>query len=403
MSFPACRHAKRTSKHPVGAGLLPWLAAEPFRIFFFTGALWSVIGVMLWPMFFAGVIATYPLMSHPRLMIQCFAGAFVIGFLGTAGPRMASAPKLTPLELLGLLALHLGCGICHVQSLTVQGDQFFLATLVLLAGSLIVRVLRYRQEWPPPQILLALMGLICGMVGVGLHLFSTPPLPDDWHRLANLLLFQGLLLPPVLGIGAFLFPRILGGAFGVPTPAERRRKTLRAMAAALLLAGSFPLEAFGWVKLGGLLRVAVCVSYLILEVRWKKAPGDPARGSWTTGLHWALLLAFCGIATAPWLADQRVAVEHLLYIGGFGLLMLVVASRVLFGHSGDLDGFSKRSWTVRIFILLAILAATTRTSANFIPTILLSHYKYAAWTWGILGIWWLIWHRRRFIQRDPEE
>jgi uncharacterized protein involved in response to NO len=109
-----------------------------------------------------------------------------------------------------------------------------------------------------------------------------------------------------------------------------------------------------------------------------------------------------GLAAAGFFYDRHVALEHLLFIGGFGLLILVVASRVLFGHSGELPGFARRSWTARVIISLAFIAAATRASADFWPAITISHHKYAAWTWGLAAALWLAWHRRRFVMREQE-
>jgi hypothetical protein len=84
------------------------------------------------------------------------------------------------------------------------------------------------------------------------------------------------------------------------------------------------------------------------------------------------------------------------------MLMLIVGSRVLFGHSGDLDGFFVKSKWVRFLIFLGILAATTRATPAWVPSTTISHPIYAAWAWGILCLLWLVWHRRRFVKRDKE-
>ncbi|MCW5558871.1 MAG: NnrS family protein [Verrucomicrobiae bacterium] len=402
MRFPACKHRRRAA---VPADTLRWLAAEPYRVFFALGALWSIIGVALWPLFYQGRLPYYPLFAHARIMIEGFGSAFVVGFLGTAGPRMASAPKLSPPELLWLISLHTAGSVFHLCGRHVAGDGLFAALLLSLLGSLMIRVLRFRKEVPPPQLLLALTGLLCGTAGAVILAFFEAAITDldpRVYRLASLLLNQGLLLPPVLGIGSFVFPRILGGSFGDPsTDAEMRKKLRRTLLAIVLLIGSFLLEVFGSTVVGGLLRAAVCLIYLLLEVRWKKQAGQ---GTLAAGLKAALVIGLTGLVLAAFANPaQRISVEHLLYIGGFGLLMFVVGSRVLFGHSGQLAAFAQRSRTARILIGLVILAATTRALPALVPEVTVSHHQYAALTWAGLALLWLIWQRRRFLQREKVE
>ncbi len=53
----------------------------------------------MWPLFFSGHFPFYPGVSHARIMIEVFAGGFVVGFLGIARPRMLSSPRIQPWEL----------------------------------------------------------------------------------------------------------------------------------------------------------------------------------------------------------------------------------------------------------------------------------------------------------------
>lgn len=405
MTFPACKHRKKPSTAVRSApGVLTWLAAEPFRLFFFSGALWSIIGVSLWPLFYAGQLTFYPGLTHARLMIEAFGGAFVVGFIGTAGPRMATAPKLTPVELMALFALHTANGLCHLTLNIRAADACFAALLALLLGCLMVRLIRFRKDAPPPQMLLALTGLLCGIAGTIMFLLPNHFRSPESARLAGLLLYQGMLLPPVLGIGSFIFPRILGGSFGEPaTAAEARTKLFRALLAAVLLVASFFIEVHGSPAAGYLLRAGVATAYLLIEITWRRSPGDPPRGSLAKGLFWALITGLVGLAATGFAYQYRVGLEHLLYIGTFGLLILIVASRVLFGHSGELAGFAQRSWIPRVLIAFAFIAATTRASAELWPKITVSHHKYAAWTWALAALLWLVWHARRFLKKEKEE
>ncbi len=391
--FPACKHKR--NRVIAAAPWLSWLAAEPYRVFFASGVFWSIVGVALWPLFYAQWIGFYPGLVHARLMIECFGGAFVLGFLGTAGPRMASAPKLTPVELLWLFALHLAGAWCHLSLHHWWGDVLFITLLASLLVCLVARVARFRKEAPPPQLLLAVTGLGCGIAGAALLLSPTTLLDLNRLRLANLLLYQGLLLPPVLGIGSFVFPRMLGGDFGQAKPLG----LVRALVTSVLLVASFQIEAEGHTLVGYGVRTIAAVGYLLIEVKWINA----RKGSLTTGLFWSLLLGALGLILAPLHYAQHVSIEHLLYIGGFGMLMLIVGSRVLFGHSGDLEGFFLRSKWVRFLVFLGVLAATTRAVPAVAPSTTVSHHIYASITWAVLAVCWLAWHRRRFVTRDEDD
>lgn len=405
MSFPACPHRKRKSARKEG---IYWLGAEPYRIFFLLGILWSVVGVLLWPLFYHGYLSTHPLVTHSRLMIEAFGGAFVIGFIGTAGPRMASAPKLTPAELICFVLLHTAAGLCHLMGYHTTGDLIFAVLLATLLSCLVIRILRFRKEPPPHQLLLALPGLLFGTVGAALLAF--PSILTSIHslRFSSLLLEQGLLLPPVLGIGSFVFPRILGRGFGeASSESETRRRRILTVITMLLIAISFVVDAWWSLTYGTLLRALICVVYLLSEVSWRKRAGFAPM---VIGLKLALLTALAGLILSAF-ADpkilaasaKRISVDHLLYIGGFGLLILIVGGRVLFGHAGQLKKFSDQSVIGWLLVLGAFMTAATRAVPAMVPQLAISHHQYAAILWAIVALLWFVWHSRRFFARDNDD
>src|SRR4051794_40722882 len=84
-------------------------ASEPFRIFFPMGVLIGISGVSLWPLYFLGIHRSfYPGVMHARLMIEGFAGGFILGFLGTALPRLLEVHPLSKRELFVLFGLYVG-------------------------------------------------------------------------------------------------------------------------------------------------------------------------------------------------------------------------------------------------------------------------------------------------------
>src|SRR3954466_10851969 len=96
--------------------------AEPFRIFFPLATLVGLSGVSLWPLFFSGLHKFYPGQMHSRLMIEGFLAGFVLGFLGTALPRLLSAAPLRRVELWLLLALYLLTAGLHIGEQPRAGD-----------------------------------------------------------------------------------------------------------------------------------------------------------------------------------------------------------------------------------------------------------------------------------------
>lgn len=89
------------------------------------GLLLGVIGVSLWILYYAGITTLYPGVSHAPLMIEGIIASFVIGFLGTAGPRLVKAPHFTRAELLTLLTLDLLVAGLHLGGANRAGDVAF--------------------------------------------------------------------------------------------------------------------------------------------------------------------------------------------------------------------------------------------------------------------------------------
>ena len=100
---------------------------------------------------------------------------------------------------------------------------------------------------------------------------------------------------------------------------------------------------------------------------------------------------------------QQVAVSHLLYVGGFGLLALVVGSRVMLGHAGQSHLMQRWLKPVVWMVGFVVLAALTRVTADFMPKIMVSHWKYAAYSWVLGVLVWAVFILPRVRQADEED
>lgn len=372
-------------------------AGEPFRLLFPLGILFGLTGVLLWPAFRWGLIETYPLLMHTRIMIECFLAAFVIGFLGTAFPRLIEVPKVRGFEVsayaLGLIAV---CAL-HLRSMHLWGDLMFLITLAGFLFGLILRA-RMRKDLPPPGFVLVLLGQLSAIVGT-VCLLVSGAWPDgsasfELYQAGRLLLYQGFLLFPIMGVGAFLLPRFFDlpnkqtlPESMSPTPEWWARARFAMFCGGLGLL-SFVLEFFGYLSVAYALRASAILLYFWREVPIHKAKFS--QGTLPRVLRIALFsipLGYLAMATLP---ARQITLLHIVFITGFGLLTLTVATRVIFGHGGHSDRFKSKLWSMRSLAVLMVLAMATRVSADWMPEVRLNHYAYAGLAWAAAVLIWVI-------------
>jgi uncharacterized protein involved in response to NO len=364
---------------------------EPFRLFFPEGVLAGILGVSLWPLHFGGLTSFYPGQAHARLMAYGLFGGFIFGFLGTAMPRMLSAPPLGLRNVLLLLGLHLTMVVAFATQHIALGDRLFLALLGLFA---LLMFARHRRDTPPPGFVLVGLAFLCVSTGTLLAVFQ--PGQDEagayWVNLQRLLCYQGFVLLPILGIGPFILPRFFGLLSphdfpeGMAPAAAWKKKAALALGAGGLIVGSFFIEVEGWFRTAHAVRFTTILAYLILEFPFHRAP------KFSNTLGASLRVAFAALVSgfiviALWPAS-RVGLLHLTLIGGFAVVTFTVATRVVFGHSGNLEMLHGRNWWMLVAVALMLLGMATRISGDFWPRILVSHYSLGAVIW-ITGV--LVW------------
>jgi hypothetical protein len=261
---------------------------------------------------------------------------------------------------------------------------------------------------PPPGFVLVGLALACGGAGAILSL-QADRLEDAffWLALRPLLYYQGFVLLPILGVGPFILPRF----FGLPSRhefAESRhpppgwtRKALAATAVGLAVIATFGLEAGGHPRWAHLLRGGLIVGYLLAEVPVHRSK---ARGqSLALALRIALGLLGAGFLGVALFGVPRVGLLHLSLAAGAGVLALAVATRVVFGHSGNRGLLSRRLRWFTVGVILMVAGIATRVSGDLWPKILPTHYSYGALAWVAgLALW--SWHvLPRVLQADPDD
>lgn len=369
---------------------------EPFRLLFPVGTAIGIFGVLLWPLYAWHFIATYPGVAHPRIMIEGFLTCFVVGFLGTALPRLLDVPRINMMEAFGFSCALVCVAWLHFNGHTLWGDEMFFFTMLAFVLALASRAI-LRRDTPPPAFILVLMGILSALAGAGILIagyMGVQGLPLWVITLGHLLLHQGYLLLPILGIGAFLLPRFFAlenrQSFPeslAPPPGWSERAAFAYFCGSAIIAG-FVIEALGAVRWGCALRGVAAAIFFFREVPLHRA--NSAGGSLALGLRIAMAAIPCAyLLMAIWPAHV-LSFLHVLFITGFSLITFIVASRVVLGHSGQSQKFRAKMKSVLWLIGLVVLAMFTRVSADWMGAAAMRHYAYAAMAWIAGAVVWAV-------------
>ncbi len=367
----------------------PICCEEPFRIFFPIGTLLALLGVALWPLYYSGAIAEYPSILHARLMIEGFLASFIIGFLATAGPRITSAPHFTRTEVLLLVTLDLLAAGLHLGGSHRAADflfAFLLAAFALILGKRFAQ----RADSPPPNFVLVALGLLNGVIGALLLAIYQTELYSAPYRIGASLLEQGFVLFPILGVGPYLLARLLNISRADALPESRvlppgwLPRAVFALTVGLTIDATFVAETFGWSTPAAWLRAGAVLIYVALRTarRGRSFLGDC--------LRFGLAAVVIGLAVEAIWPHYRIGALHILFISGFSFIVLTVAIRVIFGHSGNAHLSEKRMPFFIVAGVLIFLAMISRYVADIVPAARIIHLVAAALFWIAALLIWMV-------------
>lgn len=327
-------------------------SSEPYRLLFPAGIACAALGVAPWILFRLGALSTYPIVFHGHLMFQGFMAAFISGFLMTAVPKMSGTEPCRRTEAaaaVGALLLQIAAAGTPEISALVFAVQ--VAVLLFFIG----RRLRHRKQSPAAHFIFIPAGLISAFLGA-LLLAGASRFPPSVILWARLLTFQAFVLNPIVGLGSRLVP-VLSRAPGALLPTEAggpRRFGLLL----ITLNASFVIEAFLDKNTGLLLR-AVALTWAAFVHFRVAAPMKPVT---LQGLSLRLAVVFLTVPffLIPFFPAYELHWLHLSYIGGMGLMTLMVAVRVVLAHGGHDFAAEKSSRGLLLVAILIPLIALAR-------------------------------------------
>lgn len=361
---------------------------DPYQILFPLGIAHALYGASLW-ILFAFHLTSYPGPIHAHHMIDGFLFSFAAGFLLTAIPRFTGSARCSTAELITGALLSI---LSFVDSRSIVAFAM-LTFLSIFFG----RRVKKRTFSPPPHFLFLPIGLLLGLTGSALlSLVQLQWIDASYATAGRTFLYYGTMLSFLLGIGAKLISALLGWT----APPTHRIESIQnfnrsqkegfnkwkipGVQAALFLV-SFALELLVHPVLGRALR-AFCATWIGIQ-NWHFHKRPKATGKltfWIWISAWALIIGLWVHALFP---SFGVHAAHLIFVSGFGLMTILVASRVTLAHGGYSLDVESRSRVYAITCSLILLAALTRFITQWTPSFF-DHLAYAAGVWVLaLTIW----------------
>ncbi len=386
---------------------------DPYRVLFPCGVLFALAGTLVWPLYALGRVP-YPGPIHRVLMIEGFQLSFVSGFMLTALSGLTHGGKYRPWELwaalAGLASVALGSlaglaapGAPGVAPVTAQAGFVLTVLTLLVASGTRARTSRGRA---PGEIVLIVLGLLLGLAG-GLWQLALAagwmgePAPGFALRLVSL----GMVLSLVLGVGGLLVPTFLGTwePLRIPVVAPGREPGGRAWlhgGVALLLLASFFAEGAGLRALGGTLRALTASLVLLLVWKIHRPPRNRTVSAftlWSAG--WSVLIGLWVVVLAP---SHYLAGEHVVFLGGFGLLTLAIASRITVMHAGFVLPVELRT-RHPVAVAFVGLALAARLAAEYAPASAATLLAVSGSLWALAWLGWTATSLPLLLVRRPGE
>ena len=310
-----------------------------FRPFFFVGACWAVIALMLWLLALAGTIqlpsSFDPLAWHRHEMLFGFVGAVIAGFLLTAIPNWTGRLPIAGAPLAALVGIWASARLALLFSSVIGAlpaallDAGFYLILAMVAAR---EVLQAKNRNLPVVGLVLLFGLANALDHAAAY--GAPISTDLAWQLAIALVTIMISL-----IGGRIVPSFTrnwlskqGVREDLPTQPGKFDLAVIAVTALALL---------GWITgppgaITGGLMILAAAGQAVRLARWRgwRAAADPLVLVLHVGYAWipiglALMAAWQLGAPIP-----RSAAIHALTAGAMATMILAVMTRAILGHTG---------------------------------------------------------------------
>lgn len=330
--------------------------SDPYRQLFSLGILLGLIGVAFWPASL-NFRTPYSPMSHGHLMVYGLFLSFVSGFLMTAMPRMLGGRPASIWEVaLALAFTGTSSFLALVGRMTVANILVCLQIALLFAFA--GRRYLTAQRRPPFGFVFIPVGLAWGGLGATILClsFGGVPIPPLIYSLAKIGMQQGFLLNLILGMGSRLIPLLTRQVNGpIESVVGKNRDALLIMlgfnATLVVEATHFSpwiylvratvMAVAAW-RLFGIHRPAIVKTFLGISIRFSV---------------YSLVIGYLLIFFLP---ENFLPLLHIVFIGGFSCITIMIATRVVLAHGGHSTDLELESSALLLVGLLFLVSAAAR-------------------------------------------
>jgi uncharacterized protein involved in response to NO len=365
---------------------------NPFRLFFPLGILFGVLGVGHWALWSVGVKIPNIALVHAALQTQGFLVSFVVGFLMTAFPRFTGTWPANKTEITVMSAASLSFLVAILRHNWLAGQIFFLA---LILGLIIFAARRvpHRNKDLPPSFLLMGFGFLHALLGSSFMLASR-------FGVSNFAIFSigrqmvqvGFLLCMVLGVTGKLAPFLLGYTDD-PQRDTQQRPGFGSGATALVLHGltgagllaSFFVDNLN-PKVGAALRAVLVTVHMLAFARI----GRPLKKKTTLMFffHVSTWMVPLGLWVGLFWPSFRIAALHIVFIGGFSLMIFSFGMLIVLSHSAKAALINSRLIPMRAIGGLVLSALVLRFLAEVVPSEYMFMIHLSSGLWIIAALVW---------------
>lgn len=276
----------------------------------------------------------------------------------TALPRMSGTEPAEGYEVYVAVGLILGSMIAALSSFVASSYLFGLMQFIWLSVFMIKRF-RRRAQSPPFGFVFVPVGLAWGAFGLAISGLSTAgsELPHSLVTLGRIALQEAFLLNLIVGLGSRMIP-FLTRARNVDPRSVVTENFWPAIVILSSLNISFFVQVFYsgsliWLSRAAILSLAAVFLFSIL-----KRPSE--KTVLGTSIRLSVLTIIAGYVLLTIYPSQQLALLHVVFIGGYGLLTLMVATRVVLSHGGQPLDIERKSIPLALVLILIVCAAILR-------------------------------------------